>query len=258
MVKVSPSISVSSAVDYAFIALGELVEKGAADCTPGTLSELRKPVYRRGSIKDIRVVDSSGNIQCSAFPEIFAGEAGRLNVGEKVPSKLLQIQLMALQNGPNVAVGVVWEVIRELSLLAVINMETMLFDVLPLELREGGQVLLTLSNGTVVSSYVAEDAKIRTARPPTTFSIASERYPVVATILIDGSVLARWNKQQRPYILGIGALLGLLFGLLICGYMSRPRDPVSILDEAIARKEFQPFMQPIFPCKMKRSQAAKC
>ena len=56
------------AIDYAFIALGELSEKGATTCESSSLVEFRKTIYHYSVIKDIRVSDSSSNVSCSANP----------------------------------------------------------------------------------------------------------------------------------------------------------------------------------------------
>src|SRR5271154_5209819 len=54
-------------VDYAFITLSELAEKGVANCGQAALAEFRKQVYRRGSVKDIRLIDGAGRTLCAAF-----------------------------------------------------------------------------------------------------------------------------------------------------------------------------------------------
>src|SRR5271154_1686386 len=62
------------AVDYAFITLGDLAEKGVANCDQTALVELRKQVYRRGSVKDIRLIDGAGKTLCAAFTDALETE----------------------------------------------------------------------------------------------------------------------------------------------------------------------------------------
>jgi sensor c-di-GMP phosphodiesterase-like protein len=97
-------------------------------------------------------------------------------------------------------------------------------------------------------SFRAPTIQTRLARTSSisTFSAASARYPVLLSIKIDGQALSQWNKEPRPLAPGVGALFGALFGLLVLEVMSKPSDPVRDIDRALARREFEPFMQPIF------------
>ncbi len=44
-------------VDFALVALSELAQKGVADCSPASLAVMRRQVYEKSTIKDIRIVD---------------------------------------------------------------------------------------------------------------------------------------------------------------------------------------------------------
>ena len=234
------------AVDYAFITLSELAEKGVVSCDQAALVEFRKQVYRRGSVKDIRFIDGTGKTLCAAFSDALETEEEAFAPSGKIASRNPKVQLVALRKPSDNVLGVVWRINTESSAVAVVNLDGMLFDVLPTEIRDSGQVVLALSNGTVISSSEDTDATSGSKESLLTFSVASDRYPVTLSIKVDSQAVSRWNKEQRPFALGIGAVFGALFALLVLKVMSRPADPVHDIDRALARTEFKPFMQPIF------------
>lgn len=233
------------AVDYAFITLSDLAEKGKANCDQTALVEFRRQVYRRGSVKDIRLIDGAGKTLCAAFTDALETESEAFAASEKISALNHDVQLVALRKPSDNALAVVWGISAGSSVVAVVNLDGLLFDVLPEEIRDHGQVVLALSNGTVVSSSDDTDAA-RLDQSISTFSVASARYPVLLSIKIDDQALSHWNKEPRPLALGVGALFGALFALLVLKVMSKPSDPVRDIDRALERKEFKPFMQPIF------------
>ncbi|MGP0089173.1 MAG: EAL domain-containing protein [Xanthobacteraceae bacterium] len=234
------------AVDYAFIALGELVEKGTASCDQAATSDLRRQVYQRSIIKDIRVVDGSGRVICSAFPETLEFDAQSVPAAGQIGGRNTNVQLFPLPQQSGVALGVRWQVISELSLIAIVNMDAFLFDVLPDELREASAVFLKLSGGSTIASYSAGGSKGDAKPSLVGLSTESERYPLISSIEIEAGAFGRWNREPEGIVLGIGAILGALFGLLLRKIIDRPPDSMAELDGALARKEFKPFMQPIF------------
>ena len=74
------------------MALSDLVEAGTVDCSPAALGRMRRQVYQRSTVKDIRVIDGSGHALCAAFPETldliggsFRSEGERSPVGCLTP-----------------------------------------------------------------------------------------------------------------------------------------------------------------------------
>ena len=56
----------------------------------------------------------------------------------------------------------------------------------------------------------------------------------------------RWNNEPYVPILTLGTVLGLAFGFLLASVTGRPKNPVAELDRALAAREFEPFLQPVF------------
>ena len=55
-----------TAADFGLATLDTIIGQGIVACDPASLQSLRLHVYQRGAIKDIRNVDRSGAVLCSA------------------------------------------------------------------------------------------------------------------------------------------------------------------------------------------------
>jgi sensor c-di-GMP phosphodiesterase-like protein len=236
------------AVDYAFLALGELVEGGITGCDEATLGKFRRQVYVSSTVKDIRIVDGDGRAQCSAFPETLNFDASRISKNDTIAGRNPQVRLFRLERESGVALGVMWEAIDQVLLVAVVNVDALLFDTLPPELRDNAAISVKLANGSGIASY-APSNPTRSIKAPNVISATSERYPLVSTIAVDAATLNRWNKEAEPLFLGVGGAVGLVFGLLLVRITYRPKSALSQLDDALAAKQFRPFMQPVFSLK---------
>ena len=119
-------------IDFAFIALGELVEAGAAGCDAVSLGSMRREqVYVRSTIKDIRVIDEAGMVTCSAFPETQSFDLPSPLADRSVPSRVASIELFRIDQVSSVAVGVSWKVLPDLALTAVLSTDLLLFAPFP-------------------------------------------------------------------------------------------------------------------------------
>ena len=233
-------------VDFAFIALGELVERGAAGCNDSSLSAMRRQVYVRSTIKDIRVIDADGMVTCSAFPETQRFDAPSPLADRSIPSRVASIELFRLDQVTSAAIGVLWKVVPDLALVAVLNTDSLLFGAIPSGLRDGSAMVLSVTNGDVVATFgtVAEAAP---DRPPImTFKSTSDRYPLSLQLSVGGSIFKSWNREALLYFVISGAVLGLVFGILLARLLTLPRSPLAELDDALAAGEFVPYMQPVF------------
>jgi sensor c-di-GMP phosphodiesterase-like protein len=233
------------AVDYAFIALSELSERGFSNCDANSLAEFRRTIYRYGVIKDIRFSDSSGLV-CSANPETLTAEGEFTNVDKSLPSRNQQISLFRVdQRGGGAALGVRWSYDSTSSLDAIVSTSSLLFDTLPQDLRENGISSLALADGQEVAIQGGDEANLSSAQLRRV-SAASERYPLIASIGVDVGTLANSNHEPLVLTLLLFAAIGLAFGMMAIKISRQSAGPIAEIDDALARDEFVPFVQPIF------------
>jgi sensor c-di-GMP phosphodiesterase-like protein len=232
-------------VDYAFIALSELSERGFANCDASSLAEFRKTIYRYGVIKDIRVSNSSHGITCSANSETPNIEGLSTETGKTLPSRNERISLFRVDQRGGTALGVRWNHDNSGSLDAIVSTSSLLFDILPQDLRENGTSSLTLTDGQEVAAQDGDQTVPATARWRQV-SAASERYPLIASIGIDVDTLARANHEPLLLTLLLFAAIGLAFGVMATKISRQSVGLIADIDVALARNEFVPFVQPIF------------
>jgi c-di-GMP phosphodiesterase len=233
------------AADYAFIALGEISERGFSNCDASSLSEFQKTIYRYSAIKEIRVFNSSSSIACSSYPEKLNLEIASAEATKSLPARNELVRLFPVVQRGGTALGVRWNHDNSESLDAIVSTNSLLFDILPQDLRENGTVSLTLTDGRVVATLdsdeaPAEDAQLRRV------SVASERYPLIASISVDVETLAKANHKPLVLISLLFAAIGLAFGILVTKIARQSDGPIAEIDAALARNEFVPFVQPLF------------
>jgi EAL domain-containing protein (putative c-di-GMP-specific phosphodiesterase class I) len=232
--------------DFAFVGLSELVESGMTGCHADALAAMRRQVFARSAIKDIRIVDAAGATLCAAFPDMLDPAAETVSPTEVIPARNPSAGLARLTQGSSTSLGVLWRALPEASLLAIVNTDALLFGVLPGPLASEAQLDLCLTGGDPVASFTAGkagDAAFgqRAAR----FTHASSRYPLEMWIAVDGAALAQWNRGLLPYYWGPAALLGVAFGALLAWLVVPKRTLLAEIDEALAAGEIVPFVQPV-------------
>jgi sensor c-di-GMP phosphodiesterase-like protein len=232
------------AVDYAFIAVSELSERGFSNCDANSLAEFRKTIYRYGVIKDVRVSNSFG-VACSANSEMLNVAGKPMEAGKSLPSRNERISLFRVDQSSGTALGVRWNHDNSGSLDAIVSTSSLLFDILPQDLRENGTSSLSLTDGQEVAAKDGDEAAPSPARLRQV-SAVSERYPLIASIGVDIDTLGRANHEPLVLTLLLFATIGLAFGVMATKISRQFAGPIAELDDGLARNEFVPFVQPIF------------
>jgi sensor c-di-GMP phosphodiesterase-like protein len=163
---------------------------------------------------------------------------------EMLLSKDNNLLLFRVDQFSGAALGVLRDLDERNSLVAILGINSYLFDIMPAELRAHSEVLLKLNNGSEVGRFVlkrhAEFARL------VSFNNVSSRYPLHATIRVEHSALQRWNSEAYWPTMMIALGLGALFGLLLTKTTVRLEGPIADIDRGLARREFKPFYQPTF------------
>lgn len=234
-----------NSIDYGALSLDETVARGVAACDPAALQSLRLHVYQRTSVKDIRILNHEGAIQCSAFSETLEFDQGWPRRDGMLVADDLSVRLFRVEQFFGVALGVARDVNPTMSLAAILGVNSSLFDVMPAELRDRSEVVLELTDGSLIGRSSAS-ATLDESAGGVRVQTGSDRYPVRAIIRVTKDAFTSWNREPFLPILGIAALLGLAFGALLGRLWTRQPDPGAMIDEAIVDGEFRPYLQPIF------------
>ena len=230
------------AVDFGAAGIDEIARNGKLDCDPSSLQTFRLHVYQRSAVKDVRLANHDGSIVCSAYSETLEFDKAWVDRSDMLPTVDPSLRLFRVEQFGGDALGVMHDVDAKRSLVAIVGINSFLFDIMPAELRARSEVLLELSNRQPLAQFSLEGTNIP---HPVELTKTSSRYPLRATIRVERSVLAKaYGQGYWPAMLAALGL-GLAFGVLLTR-ARRAEGPVADIDRALARSEFRPFFQPTF------------
>lgn len=235
------------AVDFGAATLDDLAKRGSLSCDPASLQAVRLQVYQRSAVKDIRLVRADGTVICSAYSETLEFDNAWVDRSDMLRSDNGHLLLFRVDQLSGIALGVLRNDDQEKSLVAILGINSYLFDIMPAELRAQSEVELELNNGANIARFALKNPSEFT--PTVSYDDASSRYPLHATLRIERAALAHWNSEAYWPALSLAAVLGLMFGLLLTRATTRLEGPVADIDRGLARGEFRPFFQPTFDLK---------
>ena len=230
------------AVDFGAAGVDEIARNGKLDCDPSSLQTFRLHVYQRSAVKDVRLVNHDGSIVCSAYSETLEFDQAWVSRPDMLPTADPSLRLFRVEQFGGDALGVMRDVDANRSLVAIVGINSFLFDIMPAELRARSEVSLELSNHLELAHFSLEGIDIQ---HPVELTKTSSRYPLRATVRVERSVLAKAYGQGYWPAMLVALGLGLAFGVLLTR-ARRAEGPVADLDRALARNEFRPYFQPTF------------
>ena len=232
------------AVDFGAAALDELARRGPLNCDPASLQAVRLQVYQRSGVKDIRLVNRDGSVICSAYSETLEFDNGWVDRPEMLPSRDNRLLLFRVEQFSGFALGVLRDIDERNSVVAILGINSYLFDIIPAELRGHSEVLLELNNGSEVGRFALK--RHADLAQMVSFNNVSSRYPLHATIHVERGALQRWNSEAYWPTMMIALGLGVAFGVLLTKTTARLEGPIADIDRGLAQGEFKPFYQPTF------------
>src|ERR1700682_6827964 len=171
------------AVDCGAAALDELARRGPLNCDPASLQAVRLEVYQRSGVKDIRLVNRDGSVICSAYSETLEFDNGWVDRPDMLRSDDQRLLLFRVDQFSGVALGVLRDIDERKSLVAILGINSYLFDIMPAELRAHSEGSLELKNGSDGGRLSLE--RQREFSKLVSFSNVSIRYPLHATIRVE-------------------------------------------------------------------------
>jgi c-di-GMP phosphodiesterase len=179
-------------VDFGSASIDEIARSGRVGCEPSSLQIFRLHVYQRSAIKDIRLVNADGSVICSAYSETLEFDKDWVSRPNMLASRDKSLLLFRVEQFGGDALGVMRDLDDKRAMVAILGINSSLFDIMPAELRPRSQVLVELSNGQQLGHFSLEDHEFANGID---FVRRSARYPLQATIRVDSAALAKWNRQ---------------------------------------------------------------
>jgi sensor c-di-GMP phosphodiesterase-like protein len=236
------------ATDYAVIAIRDLAAGSGDFCAEEGLARLGALVFERGAVKEITVLDAGGHRVCSTTTFAQGIAAGRLDMAPVYPSRNAAILVQPAFDERSGMFNVLWRIDSSRTVVALINVDLLMFDIFPPALREQAFAQLLVGGKHRVAAF-GDRGALESAGPIIDFMAGSIRYPIEVRLGVRSLALDEWNRDSEAVVIAIGALLGLALAGLAGKLAVRAPDAVDVLRGAIHHGEIRPHYQPIFNLK---------
>lgn len=236
------------AADYAVLALHEANVNSANTCSAESIDSLSSILYSRGNIKDIAILDQAGSISCTAIASEKAITQFNLSEKKSFPSLNDNIKFLEAGQGNDGLIGVAWQ-FEDHGLMALINLDTLLFDVFPSDWRDNSVASIGFDPENLIG---ARDSTMAMQTDLITYGASSLRYPIYVELSVKEKQLIMHQRENELVFIISGGILGLIFSLLVAQLLSRPDNPVTLIKRGIAGDEFIPYVQPLFDLKNRK------
>ncbi|WP_052341246.1 EAL domain-containing protein [Salinarimonas rosea] len=230
------------AIDRVVIALSDLLVSGHADCDAQTVREIQRAAFSVGSLTD--VVLSAPGARCSGFSDVGLEPFEAVADATRHPARSPDFALLRVDVDTLTGLGIEWRVGAQ-SLVGLMSVDTLLFDMLPPALRSHASLTLGIGPGVPVAhvgpALAGEYGAVATAA----FEARSERYPLHVSARIPTTALGRGYGELPGTVQLAGALFAALFAILFARAVLPPPSPMRAFDQALAEGAIVPFAQPI-------------
>ena len=234
-----------NALDSGLETLGELSALGVAACGQRELDLMRRTVYANFWIKEVAIARPTGEVLCNHIGDSNAVE--RLST---IPSPGTDLSLSLVEVGTTERRGLMLArtFSTERALTATVPGDALAAEIVPRQLKGfvGGSI--ALSDGSIVGAFAPDGELARdnpTGSEAVSTTVASDTYPIVVSLTVPLSVVARQYDGLFTYA-QYGAILlsAMVFGLFV--YVLRgPPAEVARLRDAVDRGEIVPYYQPV-------------
>lgn len=233
-------------IDNVTVTLSDLASAGLNRCDTNSLREIRRAIYTRGMIKDVQVIGADGNLLCSGVPSVDElGVAGYdKNKGYVAFDAAVTLHDINLENSG--LIGVAWQFSPDLTYMAVLNVDALMFDAFPSALRNYARGDLVLGDTRTLASHGELPKMLSQKGGAVVFTADSDRYPLETQLRLSAAALQSWNREFEANILAFGTIFGFALGGVLVGLLSQPVSANREMQIALKLGEFVPYMQPTF------------
>lgn len=236
------------AADYAIISLNESAEAGFTTCSDMSMGGLAETIFTKSNIKDIAILDTKGNSVCSVISGRRATFPIDISMKTKFPTASDQINFVEVGTGSEGVIGITWQ-FADFGLMALINIDTLLFDIFPMDWRDNSIAIIGFNKNALIGSHnstMNADFLNDPDKQIISYQAESGRYPLNAELAVELEQLVMHGREDENFFILGGGILGLLFGILIAQLLARPENPITEIKRGIDANEFVPFVQPLF------------
>ncbi|MEL6318682.1 MAG: CSS-motif domain-containing protein, partial [Pseudomonadota bacterium] len=216
------------ALDLVVLTQTEVLIAGLALCGPEAVEQLRRSKYGVGHVADMYLLEPGVRARHCSAGGAFSASLPPATVRSAWPTGSnpdLRMGTFEGRDGP--VLGVEWRPGGARSIIAAIDADALLFDVLPGALRERAGLALKIEGGDVFARFALTSGGAANEAGWTEFTSESVRYPISAELRVAPDALADWRAQPGEMTIAVAILVGLLVSLLCAEAIHRRIDPKS-------------------------------
>jgi sensor c-di-GMP phosphodiesterase-like protein len=243
------------AADYALITLSDVIGSSHDKCDNAGLEHIRRSIYLRGVVKDVRIIGMDGETLCAGLDQSLVDPLSRYDPATGIAARNRNVKFHRMDEHNSGLIGVSW-VMPTRTIFTILNVDSLMFDVFPQSLRDSAAAGLMLA-GKQFAQYFPPSIRGAKQDDWLTFETSSGRFPISASISVSPQSFSEWNREAEPYALTAAALFGALLGYFMALAASRDKDLASELRKALRRREFSADIQPVFELEGRRIVAGE-
>jgi sensor c-di-GMP phosphodiesterase-like protein len=228
--------------------LNNLASRGIASCSAATVDTLRQAVLAGGAIKELALIDPSGQTLCTDRGTTFAAEDVLASQATSSPGIMLDVVRPEGQDARLLRVRLVFPQ-RRPAIAALLPPTILLPQIAPDGTPLAGDVRLTLADGTVIGTSADEGASAPQSDRVSAQARSNRFGPVVMVTLRRQGMIAGHDDLRRIAIV-VSAMFAL--AILLCALFVPWRarhNPIAEIEAALVADEFIPYYQPIIDIK---------
>ncbi len=238
---------VETTADFVLDTLRNMQLSGLSRCSDFALNKINRISFSTGAIKDIQVLDGNMELLCAGTPFRQFSDAGDISFENVYPSSQEHIYFYDIGRYGSGLMGLGRRMSEDKYFIAILNLNSLLFDVFPEQLRSAARVDLILGeDGVQVASRVPSALKGVRRGDFDVFSGSSEHFPLEVRFSVDRAAISAWNMEDAGFIGELSVVAGLVLGWMALVFLGRPVTLERRMRTALRNGEFVPFMQPIF------------
>ncbi len=232
---------IERSIDQSLIQIGELHEEGKINCNVGSREVLDDLVLRSTKIKD--VVFRVDNIVCTSSNFLGALALDDTEESEVMYATNRNISFHVSQQKDLTGLVMDWKLNENTSVSAFMNMDGIVFDVLPPAISETSNLEIALADGSMLGALRKDpDGTIYDMK----IEAGSARFPLGVTLNMSDETFNNWNTQLPMLSIAFGllGLMGISF-LIARGIFQADSGSQSVL-RALRNGSIIPYYQPVY------------
>lgn len=232
---------VERSLDRNLIEIASLHSASKIKCDSKSAQVLDDLVLRSSGVKD--VFFRSNGVSCTSSSFLGALAQDTANGSDIVFARNKDVGFHAIKWGDIIGLVMDWKLNARTSVSTFLNLDSIVFDILPAAIRDTSNLEISLSDGTMLGA-------LRKDASDMTYDIYlradSERYPIYASLGVPQATLSAWISPLSPSAVLTGTLAIVMVSFLAARGLVSADAGYQAIRRALRNGSIFPYYQPIY------------